>query len=461
MSNIIQWVNLYKSDSFVEDEIKSDLRLGKFKVKCKLKKGDPALLKLRLVPEGSDNIDYSDKELKRNINFRLVKSQPVVTDGKAETEIEQEFYLPAAGGNQYKVEALYNGKTVATTKVIEARRKLYYQTVHMKGVSSYSLSTLEDDYWNESKKYYIRLTKKGSDEEMPFFKTLNMSDNSLLLKFMKEVDKKYKIKAAFKLEGFVAVFSHYIASKALYPYKTPEINTSTVSPICKWNSSEMEVFVDRIFWYGMEDGNFDKKNKWIGSKRNIIITKTNGTKVTYAIPRSNISIMGTKRGTYGGYHYFKVKLDSKLKKLLKVASKVKVEIDLYTINGWTNGFSWSVSSAPNTKVTTTAKATSFNDMPKETQDYTWVHEVGHKVGMAAIGVGKSPDKHNFLYGENRGVNDKNHSGPHCENGATFSNNSWSGTPKCVMFGANGVGGAHAPKDFCPKCEPQVRKLDLT
>lgn len=461
MSNIIQWVNLFKSDAFVEDDIKSEHRVGKFKVKCKLKKGEPALLKLKLVPEGSDNITYTDTELRRNINFKEVKTQPIVTNGDAESEIEQEFWLPAAGGNQYKVEALYNGKVVSTSKVIEARRKLYYQVVHMKGVAPYALTTLENDYLNEAKKYYIILTKKGADEEMPFVKTLNMSDMSILTNFMVEVAKKYKMKPAFKMRGFVAVFSNYIASRALYSYKTPEINTSAVSPICHWNASDMTVFVDRIFWYGMEEGNYDSNNDWVGAGRSVIITKSDGSKSIYTIPKANIAVTGAKRGAYGGYHYLKITLDATLKGLLNDAAKVKVEIDLQTISGWTNGFSWQTSAAPGARVTTTAKATSFNDMPQETKDYTWNHEVGHRVGMAATGTGKSPDKHNFLYGENRGVNDKNHSGPHCENGATFSSNNWSGTPKCVMFGANGIGGAHAPKEFCPKCEPQVRKLDLS
>ena len=109
-------------------------------------------------------------------------------------------------------------------------------------------------------------------------------------------------------------------------------------------------------------------------------------------------------------------------------------------------------------------------MPANTQEYTWNHEVGHRFGMVAFGHRKGiqgykklPNGPSTLYGENSGVNDKRHQGPHCEKGANYNNATkvWSGIPGCVMFGANGIGNSHAPKEYCSECEPIVRKLDLS
>ena len=76
---------------------------------------------------------------------------------------------------------------------------------------------------------------------------------------------------------------------------------------------------------------------------------------------------------------------------------------------------------------------------------------------------KLPNAPSTLYGENRGVNDKGHQGPHCEKGVTYTaaTNNWSGAPGCVMFGATGTSSASSPKEYCSECTDIVKKLDLS
>ena len=104
MPNILQWVNLIKHNTYVEDEITSVHRIGRFKVRCRFSNATTELVQLRIVAEGGDNATYTTAEERRNLNYKLVRTQPQVTSGETETEIEQDFWLPAAGGNKYKVE---------------------------------------------------------------------------------------------------------------------------------------------------------------------------------------------------------------------------------------------------------------------------------------------------------------------------------------------------------------------
>src|SRR5690606_21362815 len=112
----------------------------------------------------------------------------------------------------------------------------------------------------------------------------------------------------------------------------------------------------------------------------------------------------------------------------------------------------------------------WEDMPVNTREYTWNHEVGHRFGMVAYGDNQSipgyknlPNAPPHLYSDATGPNYGGHRGPHCGKGATYNaaTDSWSGTPECVMFGANGIAGRHAPKEYCEDCAKVVRKLDLS
>ena len=70
-----QWVNLTRKGIHVADGISNEERLDYVQATVKLKKADPALLKLRAVPEGGDNIEYSQPEKDRNIHFQLTNSK--------------------------------------------------------------------------------------------------------------------------------------------------------------------------------------------------------------------------------------------------------------------------------------------------------------------------------------------------------------------------------------------------
>lgn len=471
-----QWVNLPKDEKFTNDGDGATLeRCGKVSIEVMFLKDDvPISYKVKVTPVGSDNAVYTKKEMKRNPNFKMTKGTLRLSD-KKNVLLEESIQFPAAGGNIYKIEAKdANGKVASTTVEIETHRKLYYQIISMDDknslkplnkVPSYSLSSME----RHSLKHYIKLMKKGSERKIPYIKTITMQDDDNNLDYFgQEVDKAFNLDAKLRNLGTAAVFSDYISSMGQDEY-SETVTIGTENPRCAWNNTELFIAGDMFLWHGLDDSH-DKAKKWFIDGYIAYTDTATGASEGYFIDRADIEIVGKKQFTHGGYHIVKINIDSNLQVLLsKTQGQLEFIIEVNIANGWTNGFSWKPG---NVDLITCARRVEWEDMPTITQEYTWNHEVGHRFGMTAWGNSKYgvktqrkklPDGPTTLYGENYGVNDNEHQGPHCSNGAEFnaSTRVWSKSPGCVMFGANGIGNKHSPKEYCSECAPIVRKLDLS
>ncbi|MGQ9424390.1 hypothetical protein ACXYTJ_00400 [Gilvimarinus sp. F26214L] len=462
---IIQWVNLEKNEAYAKDpDIGSVDRCGPLSIKALFAKdGVPLSFSVRAVPAGKDNVEYSEAEQNRNPNFKMPKDVSGLASEK-EVLLDGLVKLPAAGGNKYKLEATdANGTTVQSVEV-EAKRKLYYQVMSMSGpegrVPSYSLSPME----NHAEKHSIVLSQEGAPATIPYRKCLAMHSGGNLNKFGGEVAKAYTLTDPYKKVGIAAVFSDYIASMKEHDYfRTLAIGGS--APGISVSEGYITITGDRYLWHGLDDED-DKEKKWFVLGAAFYSNPSGGPDMTYRLKKENVSITGSPRFPYGGFHQIKIKRDDSLNSLLAGKGGIfKIGLKVNIVNGWTNGFSWSPGG---NDLITCARRTRWRDMPAETREYTWNHEVGHRFGMVAFGhrtkvpgSNKLPDGPPTLYGENRGVNDYGHQGPHCGAGATYSPASgWSGAPGCVMFGANGTGEKHAPKEYCGACAKVVRKVDL-
>lgn len=472
---LTQWVNLPKENIFKDKDIDSTDRCGTITIEVEVEKADSAIAyKAKIIPSGTDDVTYNSKELSRNTNFKIQKGIGGIVDTK---KIRlQNIRLPAAGGNKYNIEVEdAAGNVVSTPVEVEAKRRLYYQVLTMddkKGnmVPAYSLANME----SHGKKYFIELEKKGTKEKVPYIKTLKTFKYTHpeynLNQFATDVVKSYTIDDKYKQLGMAAVFSEYIST-----FKDDKIirtvTIGTPNPLCIWGTTAVTVMGDRWLWHGLDDAD-DAAKKWFISGYVVYTDPAKpAIREEYKIDRANVRITGKPRFTHGGYHQVKIKIDPALQALLsKKQGQLEFTIDVNIIAGFTNGFSWNPRRGVN--LITCARRTLWTDMPANTREYTWNHEVGHRFGMTAWGNSKYgnkalrdklPDGPPTLYGENRGVNDKTHSGPHCEKGASFDavKKKWSGTPGCVMFGANGTSTAHSPNDYCSECAPIVRKVDLS
>jgi len=436
-----QWVNLFKIDNFVEDEITSEHRLGRFKVKVTLKNGEAEYLKVRLVAEGSDNIEYSDSEKRRNINFKLVKTQPIMTSGDAETELEQEFWLPAAGGNKYKIEAMYKGDVKATSKVIESRRKLFYQIITMRGLTIPSdFSGFEDEYWNEAKKYYIKLKNIGTAEIDRIENIGSRSDSNALKESAKAVysGQDYDFGSAGSYCVAVIFTDHLAvkdAGKTLRWNYNGSISKTTNRNLTIRYASPGQAVGNHYLW----------RDLVTGEGPNISATFTDHTGAEHDVT-SDISLGPVEVGSSG------------IKKLIFSPANLP---DSFFEDASNSGFLSITFDAVNRmraglalgdNVIVICTRAWWRDTPSSKMLDVMVHELGHKIGMVSDGTGKKPDATSKQY------TGQGHVGSHCSNGYSYDagTSTWSNGAgdKCVMYGStNGV------RAFCGECEAPVRKAD--
>lgn len=472
---LMQWVNLSKLDVFKDSDIDSTDRCGKISIEVEVEKADSAIsYKAKITPVGSDNVTYNVKELGRNPNFKMEKGNVGIVDTK-KLRID-DIKLPAAGGNKYKVEVVDAGGNVVSSSVeVETKRKLFYQFMHMEDASDkvkpYKLTQLE----NHCKNYHIALTKAGSDKKIPFHKTINATPSGTYnhQHFASDVKKQYDLDTAQKRVGCVTVLSNYIAS--FKPSKIPILVHKLggpSNPNCVVSATTVTINTNELLWYGLDDQD-DLIKRWFVYGK-VRYSSTTGSVTDISIDRKDVSVTGSKYDTYGGYKKIEIKISPALKALLaKTKGELMFAIKINKTAGFSGGFSWG---GGGFALTTCNTKSWWGDNTPSNSDVIWNHELGHRMGMVAYGDKdhsatntrfykntKLPDSPSTLYGENTGVNDKGHQGPHCEKGVKYNatTNEWSGTPGCVMFGATGTSTASSPKAYCKECTDITKKLDLS
>lgn len=467
---IIQWVNLEKDSDYLDDpDIESLDRCGKLSVKTAFSSGDVNLAYKVKVSPVDGNVIYSAEELGRNTNFKMTKgASDLATD--TEVLIEESIQLPAAGGNKYILEAKdANGIPVSSAEV-EARRRLYCQYITMDDktgkVPTYSLSPLEA----HAKKYQIYLKPVGQQKKIPYFKTVHKGNQ---LNFAIEVKKAYDISNSLQKVGLAIVYSDYIAKKSKLAY-TKNLTIGQKYSDILITPTDIYIGLKHYLWFGLDDKDDNLKDFFIDGV--IEYNSFNNVKDTYFIQRKDISVIGKKVNTYGGYHQIKIARNKNLDRLLNnKAGTLKFEIDFHQVASWTNGFSWNPWGDA-FKLITVSRRPLWEEMTADTREQVWNHEIGHRFGMTSYGnklahdkskingSDKLPDGPSSYYydiGDNK--NYGGHRGPHCSTGATYDakTDSWSGKPKCVMFGADAIGKNSTPKDYCDECKKILQKLDLS
>jgi hypothetical protein len=452
MSDIPQWVNLKRKTQFVEDDITTEDRLSpEVKFEAKFKMAKLANFKVRVQPLGNP-AQYTAAELGRNANFKLRRTAAFPKPDGSETLLTKVYALPCAGGNRFQIEAKYKGKVVTSQHVLIAQRKLFYQILSMKGISPHNVSGMEQDYWNPGKNYYIKLQEKAPRNTIDFIKTIHQ-DN--YIDFIRAA------KAGYSLEprrpyAFTLVFSNLIADYDTYNH-AEDINLELPSRVFTWKpDAPAKALVPYHIWYEMDPAH-DARRYWLAANRSKFVA-ADGTVVP--IDDSDLEVVGPPAYALGGYKKIEIQT-AKLRNYLSSRKGVlKLDLDLRIVAGWTLGFSFN-----EINLITVANYVEWQPTDAAGRAQTLNHEMGHKVGMTASGMGFLPDAPGTYYKDGP-INYGGHRGPHCSQGTTYSasTDSWSGAPGCVMFGANGAwsgGTLHlTPKEYCPNCEKIVRKVDV-
>jgi hypothetical protein len=451
-----QWVNLPKDSKYEESGITKD-RLGGLSMKIDFDKSDPPQLwKVKVSPVGSDNIEYSAKEKGRNERFKVRTDFSFGISDELELELEENIFLPAAGGNKFKIETKDgDGKVVGTAVEVETRRKLYYQVICMKGVTAPPMKSMEDEFWNPAKKYYLKLAAPEAEAEMKYHKNIkdDWSGTAGREDMFKESKKNYGLKKLHPF-CFVIVCSNQNASIMDYKFKFP---FKLYGKLFKNQDTEIEVELPRgrFLWFDYDDID-DAKNGGRGRWLKRRVQFNDGKAAPIKLDNADV-VLGPKSGKF--HQKIKVTLKKDLRHLI-MTRKGNLELSVRVVAGFSGGYS-----DPMANFITVCNHAWHKDIPTSERMQTLVHEVGHKVGMVSDGTGIAPDAPPNLYGNFRSgpkENNQGHQGPHCEKGITYNkaNDSWTGAPGCVMFGANIGGGNTTPPTFCSDCEKAVRKMDI-
>lgn len=461
MDDLKQWVNVERKKAFVEDDVTSEERLGpNVHFECTFKKAKAAHFKVRVVPQSSPAA-YTNKERGRNPNFRLRESAIVAKpEGKTDVKLATERTLPCAGGNRYLIEAKYKDKIVQSKMVLAARRRLFYQVLTMQGLTPQSTATLEADFWNEPKHFFLDLKEKGPRSTIKLLKTLHDENTGLT----SQNDFIFAAKAGYTIESrrpyaLTIVFSNFIADwdKDWFVHSEDVTLPSKIVACLQEPSgapTKVRMELPRYAWWEMDPAH-DAARFWLLRNRTKFVAADGAI---IPIADSDLSIVGPPDYSKGGYHWLEVSLSPVLRnRLTERKGKLKVDIEYRYVAGWSLGFSYR-----DVNLVTAAKYAEWEPVPAEQLEQTLTHEVGHKIGMVATGQRFLPSAPSTYYQDSFACNYGGHRGPHCRKGATYlpRADEWTGAPGCVMFGDDKTPQGSSPKTFCDECAKIVRKLDL-
>lgn len=537
MADLEQWVNLDKDAKWVEDEITSVERVGKLNFEITTNKAKFVSFRIRIDNASADNARYSVAERGRNINFTIQHGRGSETNlGRNRIRVQRDIQVPAAGGNRYRIRLRYKGKgdadyrQIQSSKFVVTRRKLLYYVVTMDSSTLPAaeamadptplLTTLETDYWDPAKNYYIKLKKKAA-VQMPLTKNLMLDEfdetgadignawaatSTALSAAIKTALAPHRpTLQARKPFCFVSVWCNYLASrgkKVIDQVVQDAAGNNVTMTIPSWfngvwgttpAATTLEVDVGDYLWHGLDDAD-DAAQMWLESVQLDFIDSSTNAATRIAIPNNRVQISGTPDKAFGAYHKIKIDLTPadmqgiRRRLFNQIRGTFRLQVKVRTAAGWTNGFAMG-----SKNVIVVADKVVWEQRPAAGKAQTLNHEFGHKVGMTAQGgqvafgggaTPNDPDAPATLYGNiHTGPTDNSHGhqGNHCQDGVTWTNsafnavtNKWEGSwslnagaaqANCVMFGSNGfwtAAGALVNRNsrYCSTCEPIVRKLDL-
>ena len=539
-----QWVNLDKDPKWVDGtNIKDVKRVGHLHYEVAFKKAVLASYRVKIKPQ-ANCIAYNTAaapngtvEAIRNKNFSGDDVGKDTNLAKKKVQLERNITLPAAGGNEYVVRVQYRGKEQESTHAVVVRRMLFYYSVRMDSAALTAgahpttgaavpgaipdpaafLTSMETDYWNPAKNYYIKPVKRDASTIMRLCKTLLMAEEDRtgaavgnawsvtrgkLLKEVKSALRPHRPDLQKRKPFcFVAVWCNYIASKGAKLITTDAQSwTGTAfqnAAVTLPSAFKTKLFSARVatqdiyiqcgaeLWHALDDKD-DTNQNWLESV-SVFFVETGKPPQLLRIPKDRVTIGDNAKYSFGGHTLLRINLQEadmqgiKRRIFGQIQGKIKVRVKIRTAtDSWTLGFA-----VPGTNVIVVADKCRWERVSNVDKEYVLNHEFGHKIGMTAQGgatntfnsenASNTPDAPGSLYGNiHLGPSDdsRQHTGNHCGLGATWTpaafdpvqnrfDGSWTGPPSCVMFGASGTSTDSAQKNYCASCEPIVRKLDLS
>lgn len=441
-NSVKQFVNLSESDSFVDGKIVPNAYRTGNKIRLKVFFNKPGTYSFMVKCEPLDgNAQYTAGELARNPRFAYQKEQKSYTterDGSLALPLE-DFFVGAAGNDKYVFRATDASGVTVSTGILEVHRLIYYVELKMRSLTSCasSLALVEQVY----AKHQIKLLKLPA-VEMAYMPNIGHDDTetfetnarSAYSKSLAVEKQPHAIAIAYTGQLAVKQKNFRVRkSAAVGPGSAPVLITIAAEPDASGSIPE-----PYFLWHGLEPG-----ENWFVSARFI---KAGGSTVdAISIPVEKCTPLASNSAIPQQPNAVRIDVSA----LPLATGKIYLVVNI--VDRMRGGISFSGGNL----ICVCTKAWWSTFAPKM-QNEVIVHELGHKMGMAANGSGKLPDKTVSWYDDAKG-----HRGNHCFYGlsatqARYDSDADVDGSKCVMYGAT-----NDHSDFCVNCAPAVQKVDLS
>jgi hypothetical protein len=440
--SVKQFVNLSESDSFVDGKIVPNVYRAGNQIRLKVIFNKPGTYSFMVKCEPLDgNAQYTPGELARNARFAYQKEQKSYTtgsDGSLALPLE-DFFVGAAGKDKYVFRATDASGVTVSTGNLEVHRLIYYVELKMRSLTSCatSLALVEQVY----AKHHIKLLKLPA-VEMAYMPNIGQNDGDT---FEADAKRAYsKSLAVGKQPHVIAIaYTGHLAVKeenyrvrksvAVGPGSAPALITIAAEP-----DASSPIPEPYFLWQGLGPG-----ESWFVSARFI---KAGGSAAdAISIPVEKCTPLPSNSAIPQRANAVRIDVSAlplatgKIYLVVNIVDRMRGGISFYGGN----------------LICVCTKAW-WSTFGTKMQNEVIVHELGHKMGMAADGSRKLPDKTVSWYDDAKG-----HRGNHCFYGLSatqvrYDSSADLSRSKCVMYGAT-----NDLSDFCVNCAPAVCKVDLS
>jgi hypothetical protein len=443
-----QIVNLPSKDQWVDGTIVTNKdRLSEYpRIKVTFNKKGTHLYWLKFEP-GADNTKYSPAEIKRNkLKFSSTEDEVQGVTGPDGIDIiANRMHIAVSGNDVYKVSASKDkgGIGIKSTGNIKTTRSFYINEVKMTGLTSVTSDI--SSFIKEFTDNYIEMIQLPF-VQMDHIENINPLHSSEIRAFENKVNKAFLNSEGNKKSPYCVAIAYTDQLAIKLENFEKKTDLVEVGP----ESTPIKILIEKdgenkCLWH-----NIVSTEDWYVS---CVFVKQNGdpNKDAKTIEESEITLIAPD--SKKPHEYTSVSIDvTKLKK-----AKGNIHLKVNCVDWMAGGVS--VGGGHTIAVCTRGFWENVSDAM---QNHILIHEMGHKVGMVADGVGKSPDKVDTYYDKNDAPT---HIGGHCHFGIPDSNNPFDkddkfpnyDNAKCVMFGAT----KKENIKFCENCRPAIRKVDIS